>query len=141
VTYPELSTAEARAGVQWLLTITNDAWYGPTAAPKQHFLAASFRAAENRLPLLRAALPGVSGVVDAQGRVVDRLEVGEVDTLVVRVGAGTSLRSSGVSPYARAPWLPLLVCLIILLAFGIIPPRHGVQAGPADAADSSEEMD
>ena len=54
------------------MTITNDAWYGDTSAPWQHFRAARFRAAENRRPLLRAAITGVSACVAPDGSVRER---------------------------------------------------------------------
>jgi len=63
VVYPEEVAQLTRRGATILVTITNDAWYGDTWAPWQHFRAARFRAAENRRPLLRAAITGVSAIV------------------------------------------------------------------------------
>jgi apolipoprotein N-acyltransferase len=61
----------------WLLNITNDAWYGETAGPHQHFAIAATRAVEEGLPVVRVATTGVSGVVDAHGRVIAYLGLGE----------------------------------------------------------------
>ncbi len=63
ITFPDLVAEQVRAGGSMLVTVTNDAWYGDSSAPWQHFRAARFRAAENRRYLLRAALTGISAIV------------------------------------------------------------------------------
>jgi apolipoprotein N-acyltransferase len=61
----------------WLLNVTNDAWYGETAGPHQHFAISATRAVEEGLPVVRVATTGVSGVVDPYGRVTAALGLGE----------------------------------------------------------------
>lgn len=68
-----------------LLNITNDAWFGNTPGPYQHFHQAQIRAVENGIPLIRAANSGISAIVDARGAVVSGLaynEKGFVDTIL-----------------------------------------------------------
>ncbi len=67
----------------WLLNITNDAWYGNTAGPRQHLDTARMRAVEEGLPLARAANTGISAAFDASGHALGRLGWGVAGTLVV----------------------------------------------------------
>jgi apolipoprotein N-acyltransferase len=70
VVYPDLVAAFVDRGSQLLSTITNDAWYGHSSAPYQHFEQATLRAVEQGRYLIRAANTGISGIVDPYGRVV-----------------------------------------------------------------------
>jgi apolipoprotein N-acyltransferase len=71
IIFPALARAMAQNGADLLITITNDAWYGTTAGPYQHFSLAVLRAVENRRALARAANTGISGFIDPAGRVLD----------------------------------------------------------------------
>jgi apolipoprotein N-acyltransferase len=114
VTYPGETAELVRHGATTLVTVTNDAWYGDSSAPRQHFRAAQWRAAETRRPLLRAAITGISGVVGPDGAVRDRMEVGEEGVLATRILGRTDL-----TPFVRAPWLPPLTAGLVAL-FAII---------------------
>jgi apolipoprotein N-acyltransferase len=66
--FPGLARQFVRRGARMLVTITNDAWFGNTAAAYQHAQASTFRAVELRIPMVRAANTGWSGCIDAKGR-------------------------------------------------------------------------
>ena len=93
VGYPSLIRDAVAAGSQLLTTITNDAWYGSSSAPYQHFELASMRAIEQGRYLARAANTGISGVVDPYGRVVRRSAIFEQVGLVeeARVLSGRTM--------------------------------------------------
>jgi apolipoprotein N-acyltransferase len=65
--FPESARLFAKNGAALLVNITNDAWFGTTSAPYQHFSMARMRAIETRLFLIRAANTGISAVVDPTG--------------------------------------------------------------------------
>jgi apolipoprotein N-acyltransferase len=67
--FPALTRRFIAGGADFLVNVTNDAWYGPTAAPHQHLAQATFRAVENRVPLVRAANTGISAIIDPDGRI------------------------------------------------------------------------
>jgi apolipoprotein N-acyltransferase len=75
IVYPALVRQFTRAGSELLSTITNDAWFGDTSAPYQHFAQAAMRAIENGRYLVRSANTGISGIVDPYGRVVAQTDL------------------------------------------------------------------
>ncbi|HMB52313.1 MAG TPA: apolipoprotein N-acyltransferase [Thermoanaerobaculia bacterium] len=129
VTFPGQVADTVRAGATVLVTITNDAWYGDTAAPWQHYAAARFRAAENRRPLLRAAITGVSAVVERDGGEVARLDPFTQGTIRAGVRGET-----GLSPYTRWPWLVPVVCVFLALGGLWWGRAGGGESGRQDAA-------
>ena len=75
IIFPDVSRAYARRGADFLVNITNEAWFGKTNEPYQALAAAVFRAVENRSWLVRAANTGVTCFIDPNGRVVRRAKI------------------------------------------------------------------
>jgi apolipoprotein N-acyltransferase len=75
IIFPNLVRKFTKKGARFLVTITNDGWYGKSSAPHQHFAIAVVRAVENRRFLIRAATTGVSGIIDPYGRILARSEM------------------------------------------------------------------
>ena len=69
IIFPNLARRLVANGASVLVNMTNDAWYGRSSAPYQHFSMAVFRAVENRRPLVRSANTGISGFIDPAGRI------------------------------------------------------------------------
>jgi apolipoprotein N-acyltransferase len=72
------AVVDEAARPKWILKVTNDAWYGRTSGPYQHFAIARTRAIEEGMPLVRAANDGISGVVGPAGRVVARTALDDI---------------------------------------------------------------
>jgi apolipoprotein N-acyltransferase len=115
VTFPEDVARKVAGGAGILVTMTNDAWYGDTWAPWQHLRAAQFRAAENRRPLLRAAITGVSAIVDRRGELRQTLGVNEEGVLRDRIAPGAGLTFYTRFPYA-VPGIALVIAVFAIFA-------------------------
>ncbi|MBK5254900.1 MAG: apolipoprotein N-acyltransferase [Vicinamibacteria bacterium] len=85
--FPSLVRRFPMNGAQILFNLTNDGWYGTSAAPYQHYAMARFRAVENRRYLVRAANTGISAIIDPFGRELARTELMEQRALVGDVRA------------------------------------------------------
>lgn len=116
VVYPHLIRQGVLEGAELLTTITNDAWYGDSSAPYQHFELASMRAIEQGRYLARAANTGISGVIDPYGRPVVATRVFEEAvvtaeirflqsrTLYATIGDAVAMASLALA-LAAAAWL------------------------------------
>ena len=119
VVYPALMREFVAAGSELLTTITNDAWFGPTSAPYQHFEQASMRAIEEGRYLVRAANTGISGIVDPYGRVLARTGIFQP---AVVIGEARYLRSSTF--YARHGDVVAYLSLVVGVALLVVPRRR-----------------
>jgi apolipoprotein N-acyltransferase len=114
VIFPELCREFVRNGADFMVTITNDAWFGKTSAPYQHLAQATFRSIENRMWLVRAANTGISAFVDPWGRI--RMASG-LFTREVLTGQ-IDLRDSEMTFYAQYGDVFAIFCS--LLGIGLI---------------------
>ncbi|MFN7320533.1 MAG: apolipoprotein N-acyltransferase, partial [Methylobacterium sp.] len=96
-----------------MVNVTNDAWFGPTSGPYQHFAQARLRAIEFGLPMIRAANSGISAVIDPFGRIVARGPLGETDVI------DSPLPAPGHQTlYLQTIWYSYATVMILLGAAG-----------------------
>ncbi|RPJ71831.1 MAG: apolipoprotein N-acyltransferase [Acidobacteria bacterium] len=119
VVYPDLARHAVAMGSHLLTTITNDAWYGRSSAPWQHFEQASMRAVEQGRYLARSANTGVSGIVDPYGRVLARSSIFEQTTLL-----GEIRFLEGRTVYARIGDVLAYGCAMLTLAALLLARRR-----------------
>ncbi|MDH4065939.1 MAG: apolipoprotein N-acyltransferase, partial [Acidobacteriota bacterium] len=115
VTYPSLMREAVRQGSELLTTITNDAWYGESSAPFQHFEMATMRAIEQGRYLVRAANTGISGIVDPYGRVLARTPLGDT-TVVVGEARFVQARTLYATMGDRVPHAAIVLTALALAA-------------------------
>ena len=118
--FPDLTRRFVNAGANLLVNISNDAWYGDTAAPRQLLAMIALRAVENRVPLVRSTNTGISAFVSATGVVSDATALFEqaAVTADVELVRGFSLYT------LLGDWLVYLaLALVVVLA--VIRKRSG----------------
>jgi apolipoprotein N-acyltransferase len=118
--FPNIARRMVLAGSRLIINLTNDAWYGASAAPYQHLLMTRWRALENRRFLLRATNSGISAIIDPLGRV-------QVSTGILReeicVGSFAFIGESSFYSL-HGDWFPRLCAMITiaLLLYGLVAP-------------------
>lgn len=121
-TFPEIPRTLTQRGAQVLVTVTNDAWFGRSAAPYQHFSMAVVRAVETGRPVVRAANTGISGFISPTGGIV--ASTGLFEPAVV---TGTVAPGRDATFYVRHGHLVPLLCAALLIgasARGRAPRAH-----------------
>ena len=97
-----------------LILITNDAWFGPAAGPRQHLAQARLRAIEQGLPMVRVANTGISAMIDGKGRITNQIGMGQagyIDAALPPALAPTI--------YSKLDDLPALLLLLLCVGLSI----------------------
>ena len=80
--FPDISRQLVKSGANFLVNITNDAWFGNSCAPYQHVQSSVFRAVENRVNVVRAANTGLSCFIDQKGKIIGSVRSGDKNIFV-----------------------------------------------------------
>ncbi len=122
--FPALTRRFVAGGADFLVNISNDAWYGATSAPVQHLSMVALRAVENRVPVLRSTNTGISAFIGADGSIGPTTYLFETD-----LGVEQMLFRDTDSFYRRAGDVFLYVCIVLLAALVALRIRRGTQTG------------
>ncbi|HEY3330107.1 MAG TPA: apolipoprotein N-acyltransferase [Capsulimonadaceae bacterium] len=122
-TYSRFARRQVARGANLLTVITDDTWFGRTAAARQHLAMSAIRAAETRRSLVRAAATGISAVFDSRGRMVSHLDWYKKGIVTADV-----LIESQITPYVRyGDWFVTLCALLWCIALAC--PRKDAVTG------------
>ena len=106
----------------WMLNLTNDAWYGNSSGPYQHFVIVAGRAIEEGLPMVRVANSGVSGVIDPYGRVTSTLDLGRQGVL----DAELPVKHPNATLYTMWRSYPLFASDVLFIFWAIMSKRRRI---------------
>jgi apolipoprotein N-acyltransferase len=122
--FPELARLAVTQGAEMLLNITNDGWFGQSAAPYQHLAMARMRSIENRVWLIRAANTGISAAFDPAGRMVKWIPLDKQGFFTVKVSGRECARTF----YDRFGDVFVWGCIAICVGLGLATLRRGSSA-------------
>ncbi|QPL47374.1 apolipoprotein N-acyltransferase [Halomonas sp. A40-4] len=118
IIYPQLVADRARDS-DVLMTLSNDTWFGDSIGPHQHLQMARLRALENGRYVLRATSNGITAIIDAQGRVVERAPQFETTSL-----AGEFYATQGLTPFTRMGSWPVWFLAALMVLVGVPQTRR-----------------
>ena len=119
--FPELASEYRNRNCQFLVVITNDAWFGFSAQPYQHMQVAVYRAIENRISVVQAANSGISGFIDPFGRISGQSEIFTRNAKVSVLPF-----TDNITFYAKiGDWPGILSLILLLFSYIYIRVRKG----------------
>ena len=122
VVFPRITATQVKNGADVLVTITNDAWYDGTSAPRQHLNQARLRAVEADRWLLRAGTTGISALVDPTGRLLQEIPMGRQGIIYAKFAARTA-----ITPYVRyGDWFAWVSVIAVMI--GIVTRRQKAES-------------
>jgi len=118
--FPDLSRQFRLKGADFLVNITNDAWFKNSRSPYQHLQASVFRAVENRVFVVRAANTGVTCEIDNFGRIRNRVQKDNRDIFVEGSIRSSILKNNKISFYTRHGDIFVLFCCLYVVIVSIL---------------------
>jgi apolipoprotein N-acyltransferase len=109
---------------QWILNLSNDAWYGNSTGPRQHINQVAYRAIEEGLPIVRATSGGISGTIDAHGRIISSRNLGEDGVIDARLPE--DMQKNAYNAQVNSI-IALIIFIILITCYWGMQPGRGVQ--------------
>ncbi len=125
--FPDLFRKFIKGGANLMVNITNEGRYGKTAAPYQLLSMTLFRAVENRVSIARAANTGISCFIDPYGRIIAKVQEGDMDTFVEGYLTREIPLSRDKSFYTTHGYVFIYVVLclaLVMIAFSLVRPKR-----------------
>jgi apolipoprotein N-acyltransferase len=117
--FPDISRGAVKLGAEFLVNMTNDAWFGDTNAAYEHVQSSVFRAVENRVSVVRSANTGISCFIDPRGKITDILKVKGKETFVEGICQGEIYKPIRQSFYTKFGdvfvWFCLIMCVGLII--------------------------
>jgi len=119
--FPRLAQEYVKRGAKFLVVMTNDSWFGRTAAPYQHLASSIFRAVENGVPVVRAANTGVSALISSRGQVTNRVTSKEgQDLFITGHETGSILLTFQKTNYQKTGYMFPIIILMVMLNLSLL---------------------
>lgn len=113
--FPYITREFVKGGANFMVNITNDAWFGKTSAARQHLSASVFRAVENRVPIIRAANTGISCFIDSTGKILKVAEKDGKEIFIRTFLTETIDIHAGKSYYTLHGDVFVVLCVVFLI--------------------------
>ena len=125
-TRPDLARRMRGDGASVLVQLSNEAWFGPTSAPRQMLTTAVFRAVENNVEVIRAANSGAAARVDAYGIVHGETPMFDTATRTWKIKTESEARGDRLTFYTRHGDVFAISCAALTLLLLLSAVTHGV---------------
>jgi apolipoprotein N-acyltransferase len=113
IIFPDLVRQSVQQGARFLVNITNDAWFGKSAAAYQHMDMVALRAVENRVPIVRAANTGITGTIDPAGNIRQATELFTTELIIADIHP----KEAEITFYSRHGDVFSQICLLLTVLF------------------------
>ena len=115
IIFPDKARKTTELKSNFIVNVTNDAWYGDSAGPYQHLAQSRFRAIETKTPILRVANTGITAMIDTLGYIENSIPLMQKNTLTIKTR--NSIIKKRMPVYLQNLWILFMLLLVSLLNY------------------------